>query len=92
MSFKDKIPGCFGSADKIFSGHYNDTERAKNMLIEALQEKHNLGQSMKRQSGITLSAKAVQKNTSRSKLRGQEEQRAISTTINCQLYASFWNE
>lgn len=38
MSFKDKIAGCFGSADKIFSGHYFDTQRAKDMLIEALQE------------------------------------------------------
>ena len=38
MSFKNKIPGCFGAADKIFAGHYNDTDRAKDMLIEALQE------------------------------------------------------
>jgi len=38
MSFKEKIPGCFGSADKKFAGHYNDVDRAKNMLIEALQE------------------------------------------------------
>ncbi|MCW5199402.1 hypothetical protein VU05_01525 [Desulfobulbus sp. F1] len=38
MSFKEKIPGCFGSADKIFSGHPCDTKRAKEMLIEALRE------------------------------------------------------
>lgn len=38
MSFKEKIPGCFGCEDKIFSGHTFETERAKEMLIEALSE------------------------------------------------------
>ena len=38
MSFKDKIPGCFGSSDKIFAGHSCDVDRAKSMLIDALQE------------------------------------------------------
>jgi hypothetical protein len=38
MSYQDKIPGCFGSVDKIFAGHPADTERAKEMLVEALQE------------------------------------------------------
>ena len=38
MSFKNKIPGCFGSTDKIFAGHSNDAERAKDMLIDALNE------------------------------------------------------
>jgi hypothetical protein len=38
MSFKDKIPGCFGPTDKVFGSHYYDTQRAKDMLIEALQE------------------------------------------------------
>jgi len=38
MSFKDKIPGCFGTVDKIFAGHPLDQGRAKDMLIAALQE------------------------------------------------------
>ena len=44
MSFKEKIPGCFGSVDKIFARHYNDTDRAKDMLIEALQETKSWGE------------------------------------------------
>ncbi len=38
MSYKEMIPGSFGSVDKIFSGQHNDTNRAKDMLIKALQE------------------------------------------------------
>ena len=44
MSFKKMIAGCFGSADKIFAGHHNEVERAKDMLIEALQETDSWGE------------------------------------------------
>lgn len=35
--FEKMIAGCFGSADKYFSGHSLDTKRASKMLIEVLQ-------------------------------------------------------
>jgi hypothetical protein len=44
MSFKNKIPGCFGSADKRFAGHSCEVDRAKDMLIEALQETQSWGE------------------------------------------------
>jgi hypothetical protein len=29
---KAMVPGCFGTADKIFSGHPADSKRARNLL------------------------------------------------------------
>ena len=39
MSWKDKIPGTFGSKDKLFAGQYNDCSRASKMLAQANSEK-----------------------------------------------------
>jgi hypothetical protein len=44
MPFREKIPGCFGSMDKKFAGHALDVDRAKTMLIEALQETQSLAE------------------------------------------------
>ena len=33
-NWKDMIAGCFGSADKIFSGHPSDQDRAIDLLQE----------------------------------------------------------
>ncbi|RXK82460.1 hypothetical protein EST62_10610 [Chlorobaculum sp. 24CR] len=38
MSFVEKIAGCFGDQDLIFAGHSNDKKRAKEMMINALEE------------------------------------------------------
>jgi hypothetical protein len=38
MSWKDKIPGTFGVADKKFAGHPCDSERAAEMLKIAIKE------------------------------------------------------
>lgn len=38
MSFKNKIPACFGCADKNFAGHTSDAAGAREMLINALSE------------------------------------------------------
>jgi hypothetical protein len=38
MSWTDRIEGCFGSADKIFAGHYRDRQRAAEMLYHANKE------------------------------------------------------
>lgn len=35
MSWKKKIPGCFGAADRVFAGHVLDKERARKMLEDA---------------------------------------------------------
>ena len=43
MSFKDKIPGCFGVMDKVFAGHPLDRGRAREMLIQALRETESWG-------------------------------------------------
>ena len=34
LNWKDRIAGCFGSADKIFAGHPSDRERAIDLLQE----------------------------------------------------------
>ncbi|TLU81458.1 MAG: hypothetical protein FDX21_11550 [Chlorobium sp.] len=41
MSWKDKIPGSFGSVDKKFAGHSLDSERAAELLEAAI--KANVG-------------------------------------------------
>lgn len=41
MSWKDRIPGAFGCADKQFSGHAYDSERAAELLVAA--NKENVG-------------------------------------------------
>jgi len=41
MSWKDKIAGAFGVADKKFAGHANDSERAAELLEAA--NKENVG-------------------------------------------------
>lgn len=41
MSWKKRIPCCFGAVDKKFARHANDCERASEMLAEA--NKENIG-------------------------------------------------
>ena len=36
MSWKEKIPGCFGNDDLIFGGHPDEIEIAKEMFKKAL--------------------------------------------------------
>ena len=38
MSWKDKVPGAFGSVDKKFAIHPNDSERAAELLEAANKE------------------------------------------------------
>ena len=42
MSWKDRIPGCFGEVDQIFAGHPKDAERAAELLLAAKQEQASL--------------------------------------------------
>lgn len=37
MNWTDQIPGSFGAADLIFASHQLDKERAKKMLIAAIE-------------------------------------------------------
>lgn len=36
MTWKNKIPSCFGMADKVFAGHNIEITHAQNVLNEAL--------------------------------------------------------
>ena len=38
MTYKEKIPACFGVQDKIFGGHINDTERVRDMIAQSQKE------------------------------------------------------
>lgn len=38
MNWKNKIPGCFGDADKKFAGHPADRKRAVDLLKAASEE------------------------------------------------------
>lgn len=42
MSWKDKLPGCFGSVDKKFARHHLDNERAAKLLAELVEEQVQL--------------------------------------------------
>lgn len=41
MSWKDIIPSCFGTEDKIFAGHHSDCSSAAKLLAQANEE--NIG-------------------------------------------------
>ncbi|WP_113886440.1 hypothetical protein [Clostridium butyricum] len=44
MSFKDSIPGCFGSKDLVFARHFDDCTRARKMITEAFSETTSWGE------------------------------------------------
>ena len=41
MSWKDRIPSCFGSKDRIFAGHHSDCQSSFQLLAQANEE--NIG-------------------------------------------------